>query len=363
MKRISILFTFLSLITLSCFSQINRYDNPSRATYTPLSIEEIQAPARMMRQRYDNNAAKINALIDWTFELKKNKTDAEFQRKIDDYYKTLRSYLDNNLDLARMDNQIKQVEYGIKEEIDAYNKRVDTANNAYNSNNDRPNYNENYYIQKGIKDFNCRNHMDAFSNFKRAIELNPYNPLSYFYIGILEGYRENFSNAIDNFRMCLKLDPKNTDALYERATIKSRLGDNLGAISDCDLILKFNQERPIGYGRNLADVYNQIAWYYFMDKKFLNCVEFANKAIKVNPLHYNAIDSRGCGYYELGYFEKCISDMSKAIEINPESKNSYFYRGLAYIKINKIDLARKDFSKAGELGEEKAYEAIKTYCK
>jgi tetratricopeptide (TPR) repeat protein len=360
-------------------------------------MEQIQAPARMMRQRYDNNAAKVNALIDWTFELKKNKTDNEFQRQIDDYYKVLKSYYDNNLDLARMDTQIKQVELGIKEAIDAYNKRVETANNNNQSNNVSANNSENFYIQAGLKDWNDKKYEDAYSDFKKAIELNPNNPGSYVYVGMLEAdLKHNNNEAVNNFtkainlnstftnayiyradmykrinkdmdalndlKTCLKLEPKNTFALFMRSEIKSKLGDYLGGIDDCELVLNYFTE-PFGFGYNLSDVNNQIAWCHFLNKNNEKCLEFSNIAIKQNPKNYNAIDTRGCAFYELGEYTKCISDMSKAIEINSESKNSYYYRGLAYIKTKNIDLARKDFSKAGELGEEKAYEAIRTYCK
>ena len=220
-----------------------------------------------------------------------------------------------------------------------------------------------YYFRGFLNFFIKRNYEYAINDFNKVIQMKYDNAASYFLRGWANAIIDKNSDALKDYAQCLKYDEKNTDALFYRSILKVELGDYQGAINDCDLILKFFPERPLVFGNNLSDVYNEIGWSYYLSKNYTKCIEFSNKAIKENPKHYNALDTRGCGYFELGEYEKCIADMTKAIEINNESANSYLYRGRAYIKIGKRDLGCKDLSKAGELGKAEAYDDIKLNCK
>ena len=118
----------------------------------------MRAPLLEAQEKYNNNSAKVDALINWIFKLKKNTTETEFSLSMDSFYKELKSYYEKHLDLAKMDTQIKQVELGIKEAIDSYNKRIKSSNvkadntttSSYNSNttsNKQNEFSEQYKFQ------------------------------------------------------------------------------------------------------------------------------------------------------------------------------------------------------------------------
>jgi S1-C subfamily serine protease/Tfp pilus assembly protein PilF len=226
-----------------------------------------------------------------------------------------------------------------------------------------PNNTGAYYFRGYLNFFTKRNYEYAINDLTKVIQMKYDNAASYFLRGWSFAIIDKNADALKDYAQCLKYDEKNTDALFYRSILKVELGDYQGAINDCELILKFFSERPLSFGNDLSDVYNEIGWSYYLSKNYTKCIEYSNKAIKENPKHYNAIDTRGCGYFELGEYEKCITDMTKAIEINNESANSYLFRGRAYIKIGKRDLGCKDLSKAGELGKAEAYDEIKLNCK
>lgn len=373
MKK-TIILTLIIITSLSCFSQINQYDTPSHATYTPLTMEQIQAPARMMRQRYDNNAAKVNALIDWTFELKKNKADNEFQRQIDNYYKVLKSYYDNNLDLARMDTQIKQVELGIKEAIDAYNQRVNDAPKKLwetgNENLKNKNFSQSIsdytsliqispdfiyaYLNRGVAYLNLSKFSLALADLNKYIDSKSDDPYALQQRGWVKYYLDDNIGALKDFNRLIELEPSYY-AYYSRGSAKSNLKDEYGAISD--------YTKSIEIKPDFSMAYNNRGWAKFNLKKYSDALIDLNKSIEIDPYNWVAYDSRQETKFALNDLKGCLDDCNQGIAFNPKLSNSYFFRGRVNYRLGKKTEACEDWSKAGELGVEKAYEAIRAYCK
>lgn len=128
MKEKTLLITIFTLNSILGFSQINKYDKQSYATYQPLSPSEILAPAMMMKERYDNNASKVDALIESIFELRKQTDDEVFLKTLDKQYQKLKGFY--NMNLAAMDNQIREVHFAILEEVDKYNRKIKSQSNT-----------------------------------------------------------------------------------------------------------------------------------------------------------------------------------------------------------------------------------------
>lgn len=78
-------------------------------------------------------------------------------------------------------------------------------------------------------------------------------------------------------------------------------------------------------------------------------IEFASKAIDINPNNDEAYFYRGLAFTSDMNFLSAIPDYSKAIKLNP--KSSYFLiRGEAFFKINKKLDSLSDFNKVIEIG-------------
>jgi hypothetical protein len=125
MKKLIFSLILLSLI-FQGYSQVNRFwkDVPT-ATYTPSTFDELLYAPRIMQERYDKNAAKVDDLINWIFELKKQTTESQFLNAMDVYYKLLKTFYEK--DLARYDDQIRKVKFSIMEEIEKYNIKIGRA--------------------------------------------------------------------------------------------------------------------------------------------------------------------------------------------------------------------------------------------
>lgn len=122
MKKLIFSLILLSLI-FQGYSQVNRFSKEvPTATYTPSTFDELLYAPRIMKERYDQNAAKVDDLINWIFELKKQTTESQFLNAMDVYYKLLKTFYEK--DLARYDDQIRKVKFSIMEEIEKYNIRI-----------------------------------------------------------------------------------------------------------------------------------------------------------------------------------------------------------------------------------------------
>ena len=391
MKKIFILILLFS--SLNCFSQIMQNVIPDRAVFN----RSARDTTAMYGYKYDWNLGRVSNMINWISERKKGKIDSIFMHQLDSIYHELQLCYDKNVNFALMDKQINKIDQEIK---DAYTKNFQRYQ--------LPDYYASFiiakspkeagcYIRSGLKNWKEKKLEDAYSDIKKAIEIDSTNADFFIYKASLElelnqdnlhaieslskaidlknsfndpylkraftySDSKQFQNALNDINTYLIYYPGNTYALIERSIILSQKGDHLGAMIDCELVEKSITDGTYYSVIELSHYYNSIAWVYFLEKDYNKCIEFADKSLKQDKEQPSTLDTRGCGFYGLGEFEKCISDMNKAIEMYPKSKNSYYYRGLAYIKTDKKELACQDFRMAYKLGEEKALEAIRLYC-
>lgn len=77
---------------------------------------------------------------------------------------------------------------------------------------------------------NCSNNQDdlpnAISFYKKAIELNKFEPDYYFKRAIALGKQQNFKDCVEDLNSCLALDPNYIDAYYWRGVAKVNLKQN-----------------------------------------------------------------------------------------------------------------------------------------
>jgi hypothetical protein len=113
--------------SLDSLSQVNRYNKPVpvkyKSQYVPKDLSLIKDVLMYKEAQYYNNMKKIDALIEWTYDIRSASNDAAFIRKIDKHYNKLRTF--DNEDLSLLTREIRQVELAIKEDVYNYNKAID----------------------------------------------------------------------------------------------------------------------------------------------------------------------------------------------------------------------------------------------
>lgn len=320
-----LIFMFLTL-SITAYSQVNRYTTYTPATYTPRSFSELAAPAMAMQQKYDANQKYLYNLKEWILELRPQISQEQFLTRLNKEYKDLTDIEDG--DLARATKYLKQTENAVKEIISDYNIWVKehNAQRQSSTNSNSSSNSSQYYGEKGFE-----------------LQKNG-----------------EFAEAIYNYTQQLEIDRDNTDILFLRGMCKSELNDRYGAISDYDKIIAL-EGKVIPRIYKMSTVYNNKAYCLVNLKEYKEALPLVNKALDMDKSEGYIWDTRGELYFHLGEYDKCISDMNKAISIK-ESGNSFYYRGLANLKLGKKSKACSDLSKAGELGTKEAYNDISKYC-
>jgi tetratricopeptide (TPR) repeat protein len=80
-----------------------------------------------------------------------------------------------------------------------------------------------------------------------------------------------------------------------------------------------------------------------------NAQEDFQKAIQLEPSHYEAYAYRGIGYTDFGLFKEALADFDRAIELKPDFAHAHKSRGIAKCKLGDQKGATSDFKKSFEL--------------
>ncbi|MFQ5444075.1 MAG: tetratricopeptide repeat protein, partial [Nitrospinales bacterium] len=120
------------------------------------------------------------------------------------------------------------------------------------------------------------NSEEALKTFKSSVNINESNWESYHYIGWIYSEREAHLNAINNFKIAVNLHPNELS-------------------------------------------YNEMAYSFNVLGNYKKAIQMANKAIQINPRHYNAFINRGYAYTLLNKKEKARADYKRALRLNPQS--------------------------------------------
>jgi tetratricopeptide (TPR) repeat protein len=98
--------------------------------------------------------------------------------------------------------------------------------------------------------------------------------------------------------------------------------------------------------RQSAEYYYDLGKRYIDESGQISCFD---KAIKVNPKHFEAYDRRGNAKRTIGNLKGAIIDYNMAIKINPKYGYAYYNRAVAKEESNDIKGAVADYTKALEI--------------
>lgn len=96
------------------------------------------------------------------------------------------------------------------------------------------------YDQLGVSQAMKGNLSDAENSFKRAIGINPLNPMSHYNLGTLYMGMKRFEEAMKEFKEAIRLNPDYADAHNNIGTIYNFMGDRGNALRHFENSLKIN---------------------------------------------------------------------------------------------------------------------------
>jgi tetratricopeptide (TPR) repeat protein/S1-C subfamily serine protease len=168
-------------------------------------------------------------------------------------------------------------------------------------------------------------------------------PEWYFYM-IRASLKSNIGDnkgALEDQNIAIKLNPDHENIYVARAQIKLKIGDNKGAIEDVDQSVRLNPNSDFVYGAR-ARLKSDAG-----DKQ--GAMKDIDRAIQIDPDHAYNYTLRADIKDDLKNYEGAIEDLSRAIQIDPYYVNAYVDRGSVKSKKGDPQGAIIDLNKALEI--------------
>lgn len=344
-------------------SAIAQYDLNYKPIQTPTSTVDYEFLSKSLNQRqsqYDQRQSQNNNVEDNNYSKASNERQLQNKNENNGTIYEVFKYYNLALDKYNIDDYKGALSF-INKSIGIVHKTMEIDTNLHQC------YGLRGSINKDLGNFN-----EAVEDFTKAIQLSPFD-IAFYYHSRGQVYAELGKNieAIKDLTRVIKIDPDYLWAYFTRASVKSDLGDIIGAINDYDyLISKYDGSTPQGY--LIATVYNNKAYAFVKLHKYKEALILINKAVSLEPFESYSWSTKGEIHYKLQQYKQCIESMDYAIktqELNKskakdfgDGQEKYYYRGMSKIKLGNKGGGCVDLSKSGELGNSQAYEDIKKYC-
>jgi tetratricopeptide (TPR) repeat protein len=391
MKRTKFIFIFLIMCNLGTMGQIVR----TSGSYNQLDTTSTYSG------KYTWNLSRIVSMMKWIEGSRRGCTDTVYLSQLDVIYRELKVYCETRVNYALLDKQLNRLNstidkawkdnyqrstpYGLLRKAILAKKPDETDQLMLDGirfreeNEQHKSYQsfkaavekdparlDNYYFvimdelaftKDTAKALNYLSDVIGLTNGKSISSFNPYLTRAWVYAS-----RKQYQQSMDDLNLLIAKDTNDQVLLYNHASLKEKMQDFAGCMSDYQHLLRSLRIKPSLTIVDSAEVLNSIGWTYYLSKQYKLCVEYADKSLLVRPDDSHTLDTRGSGYFGLGEYEKCIDDMTLAIGLDPDLANSWYLRGLSYQKLDFPERACADLSKAAGLGLVEAAEAMKELC-
>ncbi|MFB0566177.1 MAG: tetratricopeptide repeat protein [Candidatus Aminicenantaceae bacterium] len=189
----------------------------------------------------------------------------------------------------------------------------------------------------GLLYLNRGNVDEAIKYLKKSLALNPRNHIAYNFLGIAYSMKGELEESLKHFNKCLEINPRFTDAhnnlgmIYQQMGIIDRAEEEfLKAIADKDYPTK---EKP----------YYNLARLFYIQEKFNEALDYAQKSIKENARFAMAYNLIGLIFEKTNNFPQAIESYTRALIIVPGEINFSFNLAVAFFYNNQFSEAKEIF--------------------
>jgi tetratricopeptide (TPR) repeat protein len=146
-----------------------------------------------------------------------------------------------------------------------------------------------------------------------------------------------------------------TDYQAKHPLTSTQIAENIHDIASFQHQIALQQDDS-----SLADNYVRMSKLSWKEGEFSLAIEFANKAMSLDPKNADAQFWRGLSYDSLKQFDLAIADFDRTIALDNKYGLAYYMRGLNYGTKKKYDMAIADLEIAAKLLKESGDDAYVT---
>uniref|UniRef100_A0A452IGL2 Uncharacterized protein n=1 Tax=Gopherus agassizii TaxID=38772 RepID=A0A452IGL2_9SAUR len=173
----------------------------------------------------------------------------------------------------------------------------------------------------------CQNHSKAIECLLEVIADQP-APSMFVLLGKIQMKAKKTKDAVESFQQALKMVTSSAKTLpntFEAAEIYYFLG--LCYMEQVSLLQAYEAfSLAVKAYSNYSDAFYQRGLCR-MQLNQAKCIQDFNRALAINPKHFQAYLSRAAYYGSKGRYSKAILNCNEAIKIHPNSVRAYLYRG------------------------------------
>ncbi|XP_052040667.1 tetratricopeptide repeat protein 6 isoform X1 [Apodemus sylvaticus] len=180
--------------------------------------------------------------------------------------------------------------------------------------------------------------------FKKALELYSFSdkgPVAtsvsaecLYNLGLCYMEEGNFQMAFESFTKAVKANPEFAEAFYHRGLCKVKLNKQ-NSILDFNRALTLNPKHYQAYLSRVA--------YYGLKGRYSKAILNCNEAIRLYPESVRAYICRGVLKYYNRNYKLGIIDLSTAVNMDKNSYTAFYNRALCYTKIGEHQMALRDY--------------------
>ncbi|XP_053884264.1 tetratricopeptide repeat protein 6 isoform X2 [Malaclemys terrapin pileata] len=182
-------------------------------------------------------------------------------------------------------------------------------------------------VQQALVQSFCQNHSNAIECLLEVIANQP-APSMFVLLGKIQMKAKKTKDAVESFQQALKMLTSSAKILpntFEAAEIYYFLG--LCYMEQVSLLQAYEAfTLAVKVYSNYSDAFYQRGLCR-MQLNQAKCIQDFNRALAINPKHFQAYLSRAAYYGSKGRYSKAILNCNEAIKIHPDSVRAYLYRG------------------------------------
>jgi tetratricopeptide (TPR) repeat protein len=168
--------------------------------------------------------------------------------------------------------------------------------------------------------------------FEQGIRYSPESAEMHYNLGKLFSIQDDWEPARKQFEEALRIDPSYLEALDARGLTQEALGDDTGAVASYQKAIALNDERKGKFGSahvNLSAYYNRTG---AADK----ALEYANKAIELEPQSDRAWFQKAKAQERQGHLDAAVDSLTRAISFNTRASSYYYVLAGLYRRLGKM---------------------------
>lgn len=216
-------------------------------------------------------------------------------------------------------------------------------------------------VERGVQRAELGQHLRAVADFGRALRIDRTLVRAYLERGQVHRDRGAYESAVSDYDAALALEPGLESALIGReAALRDcaeMLARGLGSVAvDLATVTSALAANPRD-----ATLWNNRCWIRAVEGEELDfALSDCDEALRLDPRHAAALDSRGLVHIKRGAFNEAIADYNAALALEPGRGHYLYGRGVARIRMGQAAEGQADLA-AAERAEPGVSEAYRSY--